>query len=260
MNKPKLIDYTKNVYSQFGEDGIIEKIFSVIGERTKVCIEFGAWDGVYLSNTTNLWKNGWKAILIESDVERFRTLSENVKGFNCITLNYCIGNDPDNDSLEYVLHKNEVKDEIDLLSIDVDGNDYYIFQSLNRIRPRVIICEFNPTIPYHLDVYADYRNYFGCSISALNRVAGEKGYRLVAVTDVNCFYVRDEEYDLFLDFETDLKEIVQQKGLNYIVTSYSGEYTVIGEFWYGLGQQLDQHINIQPGVTIKKKIIIGNEE
>lgn len=85
------------------------------------------------------------------------------------------------------MKNNNISKEIDLLSIDIDGDDYYIFESLETIRPRVIICEFNPTIPAHIDIYPKMGNYFGCSVAALNRIANTKGFKLVSILGVNCF-------------------------------------------------------------------------
>ena len=70
----KLSDNARNEYSQFGEDGIIEEILLTCGVGEKTCVEFGAWDGVRYSNTANLWKNGWKAVLVEGDASRFKEL------------------------------------------------------------------------------------------------------------------------------------------------------------------------------------------
>ncbi len=260
MNKPKLTDFGMNVYSQFGEDGIIAEIFKVIERKSGVCVEVGAWDGMYLSNTKNLWTHGWKGILIEGDKEKYEKLVENVKLYDCLALHYYVGRDPQRDSLDYILHANGVTDNIDFLSIDVDGNDYYIFESLEETKPRVVICEINPTIPYYLDIYADYDNYFGCSIAALNRVARTKGYVLVACTKVNCLYVREEEYHLLEKYETGLHEIVNKDGLNYIITNYAGDYAVIGTTWYGLKNSLDLHVKTGPGVDIDKTISITRED
>jgi hypothetical protein len=66
-----------------------------------------------------------------------------------------------------MLKQSNIRNTIDLLSIDVDGDDYYIFQSLKYLRPRVIICEFHPTMPAHIDLYPKYHNYTGCSVAAL---------------------------------------------------------------------------------------------
>ena len=65
-----LAQHGQNVFSQFGEDGIIARIFEIIGLQSKACIEFGAWDGFHMSNTANLWTKGWKGVLIEGHAGR----------------------------------------------------------------------------------------------------------------------------------------------------------------------------------------------
>src|SRR5581483_10712642 len=79
--KPKLSDFKLNVFSQWGEDGIIQKIFNIIGVKSKICVEFGAADGFYFSNTANLWSKdpSWKAVLIECDPKFFSQLVTKVK-------------------------------------------------------------------------------------------------------------------------------------------------------------------------------------
>ena len=83
MIKPNrwLSDFAGNITSQHGEDGIIEKVLEVIGDTNKWCVEFGSWDGQYLSNTFNLIKNrAFAAVLIEGDVSRFRDLLKTYEG------------------------------------------------------------------------------------------------------------------------------------------------------------------------------------
>lgn len=257
MDKAKIADFAENVYSQYGEDGIIEKIFAIIGTTTRLCVEFGAWDGLHLSNTRNLWTNGWKAVLIEGDKEKFVQLIENTKGYACLALDALVGIDDQRDSLEYVLRTNKIAETIDLLSIDVDGNDYYIFESLKNIRPRVIVCEYNPTMPYYMDIYAPSNNYFGCSVAALNRVAATKGYRLISTTVTNCFYVLEEEYERFADYETDLDKVANRTGLNYIVTSYAGDYLILGNVYYGVRNQVNIDLIVPQGVRVRKELKVG---
>jgi hypothetical protein len=88
----------------------------------------------------------------------------------------------------------------------------------------VIICEYNPTIPAEIDLLAEENNYFGCSVSALNRIAEEKGYKLVAITETNCFFVLREYEALFSEYETRLEKIKNDRYVAYFITSYSGEY------------------------------------
>ena len=120
-------------------------------------------------------------------------------------------------------------------AIDIDGNDYYIFESLKDIRPRVVICEYNPTIPAEVYLLAEYGNYFGCSVMALKNMALQKGYALIAITQTNCIFVLKEFEALFSEFETRLKHIKNDNYTRYLITSYSGEYVISkGGLAYGV--------------------------
>jgi hypothetical protein len=250
---PTLMDYKKNVYSQFGEDGIIEKIFEVIGTSSKIAIEFGAADGFILSNTARLWSTdpSWKAFLIESDDDFFQNLENNIANYPCTALHRKVGITSE-DSLEAILEKYNLPPSIDLLSIDIDGNDYHIFKTLNFLHPRVIICEYNPTIPAHLDVYADYGNNIGCSVAALQRIAGEKGYSLVAITESNCFFVTNKDFPLFSDYETNPRNISMNRCIRYLITDYAGNYQLIGSSDFADPYDVHQSTNqtVRGNVTI----------
>lgn len=238
--KPKLIDFAYNVYSQFGEDGIIEKIFEIIGAESKIAVEFGASNGLSLSNTANLFINqGWKSVLIECRDDLYSQMVANVAAYNCVPIKRMV-HYQGADSIESILKEKEITDSIDLMSIDIDGNDYYIFAHLT-IRPRVVIIEHNPTIPATLDIYQPYgSDCLGCSIGALVRLASQKGYNLVAITDTNSFFVRDEEFYKFDQYETDLLKIRDRvdKYLRYIITNYGGEYKIIGQKVFDPSYQL----------------------
>lgn len=227
--KPKLTDYKKSIYSQWGEDGIIEKIFEIMGTTSKVAVEFGAHDGFSCSNTAHLWSNdpGWQGILIEADQDLYQKMAQNVARYNCIPLHCKVGISA-TDSLETILEQTHITQPIDLLSIDIDGDDYHIFKSLNSLRPRLIICEYNPSIPAHFDIYADYPNNVGCSVAALQRIATEKGYSLIAITDTNCFFVRNEDFPRFAAFDTDREHLRVDRYIAYIINDFKSCYKVIG--------------------------------
>src|ERR671919_782078 len=128
--KSKLLNqFASDVTSQCGEDGVIEKIFEIIGRRNKWCVEFGAWDVKHFSNVYNLIQNhGWNGVLIEGDRERFKELTQTYAG-NVRAHPVCeiVGFDPDSDSLDHILASIPgCPNDIDFVSIDVDGNDYYI--------------------------------------------------------------------------------------------------------------------------------------
>lgn len=228
--KPLLYEFAANKFSQFGEDGIIAQIFEVIGTKSKVVVEFGAWDGFLFSNTAALWATdlSWKGILIEGDSERYQELVKNTRAYDVIPLNAWVGIKKE-DCLEAILHANGINFEVDLLSIDVDGNDYHIFNSLKKLRPRVVVCEYNPTIPIFYDVYAPYSkdNNFGQSVGALKRIGEKKGYKLVALTMTNAIFVIEDEFDKFADYETNWAAMNIHSGYIVMVTSYDGKYAFI---------------------------------
>jgi hypothetical protein len=231
--RKKLSDFGYNRFSQFGEDGIVEKIFEHIGIASRVCVEFGAWDGLHLSNTASLWQNGWRAVLIEADKNRFRLLMRNASRHDCLCINAYVGLG-ETDSLEAILATHNFAADVDLLSIDIDGDDYHVFASLRRLLPRVVICEYNPTIPAGLDVAPQPGAGLGCSAAALQRLGREHGYELVAMTDSNCFFVLRDLFRRFSDYETRLEKLRVDTHLVHLLTSYSGEYVALGHPPYGI--------------------------
>ncbi len=259
--KPKLTDYKRNVYSQFGEDGIIEKIFEIIGPASKIAIEFGATEGFFCSNTANLWTKGtgWKGILIEANKSYFDQLVTNVAPYPCIPIHQMIGVDA-SDSLEATLKNAGIGDtQVDFLSIDIDGNDYYVLKSLDSLHPRLISCEYNVSIPAHLDVYPQYNNYIGCSVAALERIAAEKGYTLIALTDTNCFFLVNEELHKFADFDIDREHLKITKYTFHVISDYSGKHLIIAESgftnawgWAGASSEsCNGDIVVVPGTIIR---------
>jgi len=239
-NKPKLAEFSHNEYSQFGEDGIIEKILSIIGNGNKTCVEFGAWNGVYDANTAKLWlEKGWKALLIEGDETRFKVLKENIKDYPCICINKYVTPEGDN-SLDNILKLNNIE-TVDILSIDIDGDDYYIFKNL-EFRPRVIICEFNPTVPCGVEMVGIPGSNFGCSSASLIKMAQSKQYSLVAMTDANCIFVENNLYSKFEMYNTNYEDIFMSSHLNYMITDFKGNYTFLRSPAYGFKKPLSTEI------------------
>jgi len=217
------VHYRRSVTSQWGEDGIVEEIFKRIGTQNKFCIEFGAWDGKYLSNTWVLWHDReWSAILIEGDEERIASLESNTRGYERVTVyrKYVSLDGPT--SLDSILSALGVPQNPDLLSIDVDGDDYYIFDSLQNFSPRVVVIEHNPTIPPGVELVQTRGEYFGASASALAKLAKSKGYGLVCCTETNCFFVLASEYEALGIQEPELARVFPSDNLTYLVTSQDG--------------------------------------
>lgn len=197
----------RNVTSQAGEDGIIERVFSIIGAANKWCVEFGAWDGVHLSNTWNLLaRKRWHGVLIEGDAERFKLLTENHGENERATLVNRFLELTGPNALDAVLAETGAPTDLDLISIDVDGQDWHLWKSLTRYRPRVVVIEFNYTIPN--DVYyvqdADADVHEGSSLLAMIELGKEKGYELIATTPLNAFFVVEELFPKFEIADNDI--------------------------------------------------------
>jgi hypothetical protein len=223
-----LSNFQHDYYSQCGEDGIIQEILLRIGSKIQLdkwCVEFGAWDGVYLSNTCNLIRNnGYSAVLIEGNKARAKQLGLNFPQNNvhciCKFINF-----EGNDSLERVLSATPIPKDFDFLSIDIDGVDYYIFEGLTDYQPKIICIEFNPTIPNAVDFVQpkDFLIKQGSSARAINRLAIDKGYRLVAATASNLILLRDE-FVSALGYEIpNLEDLnIQGNDPQYIFTGQDG--------------------------------------
>lgn len=215
--------YKKNITSQWGEDGIIEEIFNRIGVKNPICVEFGAWDGEKYSNTWNLWNNkDWSAILIERDEERFKKLSDNTKKFNKVLVkNKNVGIEGSN-SLDNILSEVIGNQVIDLISIDIDGDDYHIFKSLKKYLPRILVVEHNPTIPENIDFIQEEGEYAGSSALALCNLATKKGYSLVTMTDTNCFFIKNEEFHKLDIKPISIKDTFVRSHITYLMSSFDG--------------------------------------
>jgi hypothetical protein len=198
INSP-LLDYKSDVTSQCGEDGIIAHICEVIEPANRYCIEFGAWDGKHLSNCYNLIVNaGWGALMIEANAQKFKELEATYAGHPRVQRVNRLVDFEGTDTLDRILEEAGAPKEPGVLSIDIDGNDYYIFQSLTTHRPELVIVEFNPTIPNDV-IFVQERSFevnHGCSLLALVLLGREKGYELAVATACNGLFVRADKFPL----------------------------------------------------------------
>jgi hypothetical protein len=199
-NTKWLLEYKSNTYSQTGEDGIISKVLELLPERDKWCVEFGAWDGLYLTNTRLLIEQEqYNAVLIEADKKKWQKLSHNYsKNPRVRAINAFVDVDGDN-SLDNILSLARVPLNFDLLSIDIDGNDYHVWQALHKFNPKVVVIEFNPTIPTEVDFVQplDWKLNQGSSIASICGLAKEKGYELVSILPINAVFVKRDYFPIF---------------------------------------------------------------
>lgn len=186
-----------------GEDGLLQYILSCLPEQDHWCVEFGAWDGVHLSNTYHLISKAcYNGVLIEGDENKYDVLKQNMSRWpETICIKKFVGLDETN-RLDYILAETPLKKDLDLLSIDIDGDDYHVWNSLNNYRPKVVIIElgvyYKPGVLQVNEVGSDFVfGVSGTSISSMTKLAERKGYRLICCIGCNAVYVRSEFYDIF---------------------------------------------------------------
>lgn len=220
----------RNETSQHGENGVIAAIFAHIGTTARRCVEFGAYSLSDDSNVYPLWQaSGWDALLIEGDPGRAATIREAYERLRLspappagtVTIVEQFIAPEGARSLDALLDRLGWTEEIDLCVIDIDGLDYQVFEGLRR-SPRVVVCEFNASIPPHLSIVgAADGNYLGASARALHELGIRKGYSLVACTRVNCIFVRRDLAAGFAHCD-DLDALFDPSGLTYLMTAYDG--------------------------------------
>lgn len=195
--RPDLDRFAADVHSQHGEDGILAQVLARIGrshDLDRWCVDVGAWDGRHLSNTAGLIEScGYRAVMVEPRPDRHSELAVNYPGDNVLAVRARVGLGPD-DGLDAILASSSVPRGFDVLSVDVDGIDFHIWQRLRRYRPKVVCIEYNPTIPNEVEFVQapDPRIQQGSSAASLVALAASKGYKPVAATATNLILVADE--------------------------------------------------------------------
>jgi hypothetical protein len=190
------------VYSQSDEDGILAEIFRRIGIRRKTFVEFGCETGLE-NNTRYLLEQGWRGLWIEGYPDYIPAVRANFeKQIASGQLNF-IGSYVNKDNINGLISEGGFSGEIDFLSVDIDSNDYHVFDAITVVNPRVVCLEHNQTyapgeewiMPYNPSYRWDSKAGvidYGASISSFVSLAERKGYRLVGcgLYSANGFYVR----------------------------------------------------------------------
>ncbi|KQS52736.1 MAG: hypothetical protein KAF41_01570 [Flavobacterium sp.] len=199
------------VFSQRGEDGVLQYLISKIDIPNKIFIEFGV-ETYTESNTRFLLINdNWSGLVIDGSEKNIDFIKKDFIYWKYdITAKKSFITKDNIDDL--ISSYTDIKD-IGLLSVDIDGNDYWVWEAINCINPRIVVCEYNSaygpekklTIPYkenfvrNIEHYSEL--YFGASLAAFCDLAEKKGYQFVGTTSagVNAYFVRN---DLVRPFNT----------------------------------------------------------
>lgn len=195
-----LASFKGNQQSEHGEDGIISKIFEIMKPENKWVCEFGAHDPEIISNTWRLInQENWNAVLIEGDPGYAQKLSTYYKGKPSVHCLNRLVSFEGLEKLDNILKATPAPTNLDFMVIDIDGNDYHVWEAIENYRAKVVMIEFNASIP--IDVtFVQPKNLSvnqGNSLKAMTELASRKGYKLIAVTSWNAFFVLDEYFHLF---------------------------------------------------------------
>lgn len=207
-NPPSMKDVGFRIHSQNEEDGILLFIFSLIGTTNKLSVEICCGNGIECNTANLIINHKWHGLMFDG---REANIKKALKFYKClpdtrvwppvIQLEWITA-----ENVDRLILDNGFSGDIDLLSIDVDGNDYWIWRAINMIKPRVVVIEFNHlfgpiksvSIPYKPEFEADFTeygsDYAGASLAAMIKLGKEKGYRLVATNAyaTNAFFIRKD--------------------------------------------------------------------
>lgn len=219
QNIESLDEVEFQVFSQRGEDGIIQYLISKIEIPNKIFVEFGV--ETYTESNTRflLMNNNWSGLVLDGSEKNIDFIKKDFIywKYDITAKRSFITKDNIND----LISSYTKTEDIGLLSVDIDGNDYWVWEAINCIQPRIVICEYNSafgpekklTIPYKESFIRSTEHYselyFGASLAAFCDLAEKKGYQFVGTTSagVNAYFVRN-------DVASPFKKYTQKEGFN----------------------------------------------
>jgi hypothetical protein len=203
-NSRDLRDFEFKVFSQWGEDGIIQKLISQVGIKDKTFVEFGVEDFSESNCRYLLMKDNWSGFVIDgsaANVERLKHAYYYWRYDLRATSAFIT-----KENINGLISQSGFGSDLGILSIDIDGNDYWVWEAIDTVSPAITIVEYNSgfgddravTIPYKADFFrtsAHYTNlYYGASLPALCSLGKFKGYAFVGCNSAgnNAFFVRED--------------------------------------------------------------------
>lgn len=199
-SEPKRLHrFEQQVFSQNGEDGALDEIFRRIGTTDRRFLEIGVGDGLE-NNTTYFLAKGWKGAWIDGDgsaVDKIKKTFWQPLAKGDLTIRHALVTA---ENIAGIVSDLKIPAEFDLFSLDIDRNTYFVWRALKQLRPRVIVIEYNSSLPAEMDWTVEYRadmvynctSYLGASLKAYERLGTELGYALVGceLSGINAFFVR----------------------------------------------------------------------
>lgn len=200
----RLADAEFSVYSQFGDDGIIQYLLQKIDIKSQIFIEFGVENYNEANTRFLLENNNWSGLVLDADPVNVQAIRQSQNYWRHDLTAVCSFVSAEN--INQLILDAGFQGEIGLLHIDIDGNDYWLWQAISVVRPTVVIVEYNSlfgversiTVPYQADFVRHAKHssglYAGASLKALYQLAVEKGYRFIGSNSAgnNAYFVLDE--------------------------------------------------------------------
>lgn len=204
QNKRDFNDYEYQVFSQWGEDGLIQYLINKVAIENTIFVEFGVEKYLECNTRFLLINNNWSGLVIDGSEQNINSIKSDPIYWKYNLKAECAFIDKDN--INSIIQMGGISGDIGLLSIDIDGNDYWVWDAINAVNPRIVICEYNSlwgpklsvSTPYNPSFFrteAHFSNlYYGASITALTELAKAKGYSLVGSNKAgnNIFFVRND--------------------------------------------------------------------
>lgn len=241
-------------FSQWGEDGIIQYLIRNINISRKIFIEFGVQNYTESNTRFLLINNNWSGLVIDGGSDYITYIKNDpiYWQYNLKAVNSFITRD----NINQIFLDNGIQGEIGLLSVDIDGNDYWVWEAINSVNPAIVVSEYNfrfgatraVTVPYDagfVRTKAHHSNiYYGASLKALCILANKKGYSFVGCnsTGNNAFFVRN---DLKID---SLKELTSEEG--YVTAQFRESRDEFGNLLYLSLEEEQKLLNSLPLVSI----------
>lgn len=231
----ELRDYEFKVYSQWGEDGIIQYLIDHVEIKNDVFVEFGVQDYKESNTRFLLQHNNWSGLVIDASKEDIQNIKKEELYFRNNLIAICEFIDRDN--INKIIVEQGIGGDIGLLSIDIDGNDYWIWEAITAVSPRIVICEYDSllgderavTTPYDKNFVRAKAHYSflygGASIVAIDQLGKKKGYSLVGSNSAgnNLFLVRN-------DVRGDLKVVTPKEA--YVKAKFRNSHDEQGRLIY----------------------------
>jgi hypothetical protein len=255
LENTNIHDHEFRVFSQWGEDGILQFLLRYIEVPRKIFVEFGV-QNYRESNTRFLVLNdNWAGLVMDSIYENISYIKtdpiywqHNLKALHVFI---------NRDNINNIIYENGIEGEIGILSIDIDGNDYWVWQAINIINPAIVIIEYNfrfgkvraVTVPYNENFVRSKAHYsmiyYGASLKALYLLAQKKGYVFVGCNSAgnNAFFVRK---DLKPDF---IRELTVEEG--YVTGQFRESRDENGKLIYLSAQEEQKILSSLPLVEVE---------